>query len=230
MWREDGRDINYSASPGTRPDHGGAVARRPERPQDRVSPRTKTGWASDLTGRFARQPPAASRLQRRGDSPRADGVEITLDGATFDLDNGDVVIAAITSCTNTSNPDVMVGAGLVARKALERGLTRKPWVKTSLAPGPRWSPSIWKRPGCWTTSRPPGSTWSATGAPPASATPARFPSRSPKPIAKVTSWSPRCFRATGTSKVASIPRSGPTTSAHPLWWSPTPWRARWTST
>ena len=63
------------------------------------------------------------------------GVETTLDGATFDLDNGDVVIAAITSCTNTSNPDVMVGAGLVARKARERGLSRKPWVKTSLAPG-----------------------------------------------------------------------------------------------
>ncbi len=63
------------------------------------------------------------------------GVATTLDGATFDLDDGDVVIAAITSCTNTSNPDVMVGAGLVARKALERGLTRKPWVKTSLAPG-----------------------------------------------------------------------------------------------
>ncbi len=55
--------------------------------------------------------------------------------ASFELDNGSVVIAAITSCTNTSNPSVMVGAGLVAKKAVERGLTRKPWVKTSLAPG-----------------------------------------------------------------------------------------------
>lgn len=56
-------------------------------------------------------------------------------GKDFDLKNGDVVIAAITSCTNTSNPSVMLGAGLVAKKALEKGLTVKPWVKTSLAPG-----------------------------------------------------------------------------------------------
>jgi aconitate hydratase len=57
------------------------------------------------------------------------------DGTEFELDHGRVVIAAITSCTNTSNPSVMVGAGLLARNAVERGLARKPWVKTSLAPG-----------------------------------------------------------------------------------------------
>lgn len=51
------------------------------------------------------------------------------------LHDGSIVIAAITSCTNTSNPSVMIGAGLVAKKAIERGLTTKPWVKTSLAPG-----------------------------------------------------------------------------------------------
>ncbi|MEX1254090.1 MAG: aconitate hydratase AcnA [Dehalococcoidia bacterium] len=60
---------------------------------------------------------------------------VTADGASFELEHGSVVIAAITSCTNTSNPDVMVGAGLLAKKAVERGLTSKPWVKTSLAPG-----------------------------------------------------------------------------------------------
>jgi len=65
-----------------------------------------------------------------------DAIEVTLeDGTTVELDHGRVVIAAITSCTNTSNPSVMVGAGLLARNAIERGLTRKPWVKTSLAPG-----------------------------------------------------------------------------------------------
>ncbi len=65
-----------------------------------------------------------------------DMVSVTLeDGTSFDLDHGRVVIAAITSCTNTSNPYVMVGAGLLARNALARGLSRKPWVKTSLAPG-----------------------------------------------------------------------------------------------
>ena len=66
----------------------------------------------------------------------ANPVAVTLDdGAEFDLDHGRVVIAAITSCTNTSNPSVMVAAGLLARKAAERGLESKPWVKTSLAPG-----------------------------------------------------------------------------------------------
>jgi aconitate hydratase A / 2-methylisocitrate dehydratase len=75
--------------------------------------------------------PPATITNRRGDE-----VEVTLeDGTRFELDNGHVVIAAITSCTNTSNPSVMVGAGLLARNAVRRGLTRKPWVKTSLAPG-----------------------------------------------------------------------------------------------
>jgi aconitate hydratase len=65
-----------------------------------------------------------------------DEIAVTLaDGTEFELDHGRVVIAAITSCTNTSNPSVMVGAGLLARNALARGLSRRPWVKTSLAPG-----------------------------------------------------------------------------------------------
>jgi aconitate hydratase len=65
-----------------------------------------------------------------------DAVEVELeDGTSFELDHGRVVIAAITSCTNTSNPSVMIGAGLLARNAVQRGLARKPWVKTSLAPG-----------------------------------------------------------------------------------------------
>ncbi|MFL5898472.1 MAG: aconitate hydratase [Solirubrobacterales bacterium] len=65
-----------------------------------------------------------------------DAIGVTLeDGTQFELDHGHVVIAAITSCTNTSNPSVMIGAGLLARNAVERGLWRRPWVKTSLAPG-----------------------------------------------------------------------------------------------
>ena len=66
---------------------------------------------------------------------RARPVPVELDGERFDLEHGAVVIAAITSCTNTSNPVVMVGAGLLAKKAFELGLRRKPWVKSSLAPG-----------------------------------------------------------------------------------------------
>jgi aconitate hydratase len=74
---------------------------------------------------------AGARVAER--SPTA--VEVSLDGHDFKLDHGHVVIAAITSCTNTSNPSVMLGAGLLARNARARGLQRQPWVKTSLAPG-----------------------------------------------------------------------------------------------
>jgi aconitate hydratase len=65
-----------------------------------------------------------------------------VEGKNFDLGHGDVVIAAITSCTNTSNPSVLIGAGLLARNAVRAGLKQKPWVKTSLAPGSRSSPNI----------------------------------------------------------------------------------------
>ena len=72
---------------------------------------------------------------RRARAARTRSRSTLEDGTAFELDHGRVVIAAITSCTNTSNPSVMVGAGLLARNAVERGLERKPWVKTSLAPG-----------------------------------------------------------------------------------------------
>ena len=62
-------------------------------------------------------------------------METEVEGEKVDLSDGSVVISAITSCTNTSNPSVMVGAGLLARNARRRGLRRKPWVKTSMAPG-----------------------------------------------------------------------------------------------
>jgi aconitate hydratase len=60
---------------------------------------------------------------------------VAVGGEEFELEHGSVVIAAITSCTNTSNPQVMIGAGLLAKKAVELGMRRKPWVKSSLAPG-----------------------------------------------------------------------------------------------
>ena len=74
-------------------------------------------------------------------------VEVTYGDATFHLGHGSVVIAAITSCTNTSNPAVMVGAGLLAKKAVERGLARKPWVKTSLAPGSKVVTEYYEKAG-----------------------------------------------------------------------------------
>ena len=77
----------------------------------------------------------------------ASAVHTVLDGEEFDLDHGHVVIAAITSCTNTSNPSVMLAAGLLARNAVARGLTRAPWVKTSLAPGSKVVTEYYERAG-----------------------------------------------------------------------------------
>ncbi|HEX6587187.1 MAG TPA: aconitate hydratase [Solirubrobacterales bacterium] len=91
--------------------------------------------AEDHDGR-AGKPRRAGRTALAEERRTSDAVPVQLeDGQTVELDHGMVVIAAITSCTNTSNPSVMLGAGLLAKKALERGLGRKPWVKTSLAPG-----------------------------------------------------------------------------------------------
>ncbi|HXJ03336.1 MAG TPA: aconitate hydratase AcnA, partial [Micropepsaceae bacterium] len=94
----------------------------PRRPQDRVS-LSKVGeqFASALMDVFKKEDEAMKRV-------KIEGTELT-------IGHGDVVIAAITSCTNTSNPYVMLGAGLLAKKAVERGLKVRPWVKTSLAPG-----------------------------------------------------------------------------------------------
>ncbi len=80
-------------------------------------------------------------------APSSPSVEVELDGETFRLDHGAVVIAAITSCTNTSNPQVMLGAGLLAKKAVEKGLQRKPWVKSSLAPGSKVVTEYYERAG-----------------------------------------------------------------------------------
>ncbi|MBI2999859.1 MAG: aconitate hydratase AcnA [Deltaproteobacteria bacterium] len=95
----------------------------PRRPQDRVP-------LKQAKLLFQQALPS---LLKSGDAGRA--VSVQLNGDRFQLSHGSVVISAITSCTNTSNPSVMVGAGLLAKKAVERGLKKKPWVKTSLAPG-----------------------------------------------------------------------------------------------
>jgi aconitate hydratase len=81
------------------------------------------------------EPGATAAAGPRVSVVEASGVSCEIDGRQVELDHGAVVIAAITSCTNTSNPAVMVGAGLLAKKAVERGLQRRPWVKSSLAPG-----------------------------------------------------------------------------------------------
>jgi aconitate hydratase len=86
---------------------------------------------------------AAANATGRASQP----VRVTVDGAQFELDHGAVVIAAITSCTNTSNPQVMLGAALLAKNAVDRGLSRKPWVKTTLAPGSKVVMDYYDRAG-----------------------------------------------------------------------------------
>lgn len=93
----------------------------PKRPQDRIALSQAAGTFEETVGDYATQ------------NSRA--YEATIDGENVTLTNGTVGVAAITSCTNTSNPSVMVAAGLLARNAVAKGLTRKPWVKTTLAPG-----------------------------------------------------------------------------------------------
>ncbi|MGC5395324.1 aconitate hydratase AcnA [Streptomyces sp. DT20] len=115
----------------------------PKRPQDRiVLANAKAQFAQDVRNYVSDDEEAGKESFPASDSPAATNgvpsnpVTVTApDGTTYELDHGAVTVAAITSCTNTSNPYVMVAAALVAKKAVEKGLTRKPWVKTTLAPG-----------------------------------------------------------------------------------------------
>jgi aconitate hydratase len=118
----------------------------PKRPQDRVLLKeAKAGFAAALDKEFGKGPsdskqvfdihPSLATTVDKDFNKPGPHKRVPVAGRKHDLGHGDVVIAAITSCTNTSNPSVMIGAGLLARKAAEKGLKVKPWVKTSLAPG-----------------------------------------------------------------------------------------------
>jgi aconitate hydratase len=109
----------------------------PRRPQDKV---LLSGAAPAFEGELAGGYKQADAMQKR----------VPVAGEAYDIGHGDVVIAAITSCTNTSNPNVLVAAGLVARKAHALGLTRKPWVKTSLAPGSKVVTDYFEKSGLQT--------------------------------------------------------------------------------
>jgi len=131
----------------------------PKRPQDRIALRDAKNAFRDalpayvpgsatldngVAGTFPASDPVAIDKASRASNP----VQVTLeDGTVTAVDHGSVVIAAITSCTNTSNPSVMVGAALLAKKAVEKGLSRKPWVKTTLAPGSKVVMDYYERAG-----------------------------------------------------------------------------------
>jgi aconitate hydratase len=161
LWREDGDpDADYTDVieldlGDVEPSIAG-----PKRPQDRIPLRTARQTYHDHLA-----PMIASRNEAPEEDRRFEGeggstavgtphigegaatADVEMDGANFQLHDGAVVIAAITSCTNTSNPAVMIGAGLLARNALQRGLPVKPWVKTSLAPGSKVVTDYLKRTG-----------------------------------------------------------------------------------
>jgi aconitate hydratase len=147
MWREEGQEpAAYSDMLELDLDDVEPSIAGPKRPQDRIRVRE----AKDKFNRLL-EPVLEEREKKNGNEQRFEGeggdtavgghaessgeATVKMDGEEFILDDGDVVIAAITSCTNTSNPAVMIGAGLLARNANQRGLNVKPWVKTSLAPG-----------------------------------------------------------------------------------------------
>jgi len=144
----------------------------PKRPQDRIAlSDAKTSFRSalgtyveldklddDIADTFPASDPFVADSENGGSTGQDEGkaarrraskpAEVTLeDGTTTSVDHGSVVIAAITSCTNTSNPSVMIGAALVAKKAVELGLERKPWVKTTLAPGSKVVMDYYERAG-----------------------------------------------------------------------------------
>ena len=130
----------------------------PKRPQDRIElSEAKTSWRHDVRNYVEDEVdetneesfPASDAPAQHANGVRPHrAVEVTMaDGTKTEIDHGAVTIAAITSCTNTSNPSVMIGAGLLAKKAHEKGLTAKPWVKTSMAPGSQVVTEYYERAG-----------------------------------------------------------------------------------
>ncbi|CAI1576874.1 aconitate hydratase AcnA [Serratia marcescens] len=124
MWRNPGDEPVFTSSLALDMSTVEASLAGPKRPQDRVA-------LPNVPQAFT----AATELDIGGHKVKTDSKTFTLDGQQHELRDGAVVIAAITSCTNTSNPSVMMAAGLLAKNAVKKGLRSKPWVKTSLAPG-----------------------------------------------------------------------------------------------
>jgi aconitate hydratase len=158
LWHEPGRPARYSEELSLDLSTIVPSLAGPKRPQDRVAlADAKTAFREAL-GAYVHAPgldnglagtfPASDPVSSDGPGRPSRPTQVTLeDGTRTAVDHGSVVIAAITSCTNTSNPSVMVGAALLARNAVEAGLERKPWVKTTLAPGSKVVMDYYERAG-----------------------------------------------------------------------------------
>ncbi|NVZ50009.1 aconitate hydratase AcnA [Pseudomonas sp. B6002] len=155
LWRNAGQEPVFTDTLALDMGSVEASLAGPKRPQDRVAlPNVGQAFSDFLDLQFKPASKEEGRLESEGGGGVAVGnadlvgeTDYEYDGHTYRLKNGAVVIAAITSCTNTSNPSVMMAAGLVAKKAVEKGLTRKPWVKTSLAPGSKVVTDYYKAAG-----------------------------------------------------------------------------------
>jgi aconitate hydratase len=178
----------------------------PKRPQDRVLLKAvAASFAQAMDQEFAKP----GEITRR----------VAVPGRAHDLGHGDVVIAAITSCTNTSNPSVMIGAGLLARKAVALGLKVKPYVKTSLAPGSQVVAEYLAKSGLQKDLDQLG--FNLVGF---------CPRKFLKPSTITISWSPPCFRAIAISRAGSMPTFAPTISPPRPSWLPTRSPVRCSST
>ncbi len=138
------------------------------------------------------------------------------------MPDGAVIIAAITSCTNTSNPRNVIAAGLLARNADRLGLVRKPWVKTSLAPGSKVVTEYLREAGLLPHRKPSASAWWPTPVRLATACPAPSTRRSSRRSSSATCTPPRCSPATAASTGASTPTPSRPSSPRRRWWWPTP--------
>ncbi|MFP3515051.1 aconitate hydratase AcnA [Pseudomonas sp. SIMBA_077] len=155
LWREAGQEPVFTDTLALDMGTVEASLAGPKRPQDRVAlPNVAEAFNEFLNLQFKPASKEEGRLESEGGGGVAVGnadlvgeADYSLDGKTYRLKNGAVVIAAITSCTNTSNPSVMMAAGLVAKKAVEKGLKSQPWVKTSLAPGSKVVTDYYKAAG-----------------------------------------------------------------------------------
>ncbi|WP_223463416.1 MULTISPECIES: aconitate hydratase AcnA [unclassified Pseudomonas] len=155
LWRLPGQEPLFTDSLALDMGRVEASLAGPKRPQDRVSlPNVAQAFSDFVDLQFKPASKEEGRLESEGGGGVAVGnadmageADYHHEGQTYRLKNGAVVIAAITSCTNTSNPSVMMAAGLLAKKAVEKGLKRKPWVKSSLAPGSKVVTDYYKAAG-----------------------------------------------------------------------------------
>ncbi len=173
----------------------------------------KQQWEQDLSTSSANVPAdirrSKPRWRRRGhrNAGHRRRIERAVEFAAETPKDGAVVIAAITSCTNTSNPSVMLAAGLLARKARAKGLNRQPWVKTSLAPGSRVVTEYLEKSGLNEDLDALGFQTVGYGCTTCIGNSGPLEPEISKAINERTTWSrPRCCRATATSKAASAPR------------------------